>query len=280
MDFLISTLLLHGLNKYYGLNENPDVLINGSSMTMSGFNRKNIKHLANKEIAIYAHEGVSINERYFMIEHFFEMYPASVENVVYELNPIIFSKIKTAGNVYTIFYPYMDYKNINKYIKKHASVKEFYVNKFIRTKRFDSRLIRLIMMGYLDKYDNLKTIKLDTLNLSSLITHHGATNIILEKTSIEIFEKTMDLISSNNSRIILVMMPMFYMKLQTFDNEDYNNLCQYFKDYCSSSDNIHFLNLNQDSIIYNADYFSDQYHFNVYGQRLITKVISSYLADD
>lgn len=276
-DFIISIVLIKGLNKYYGFNENPEILINGSSMAMSGFNRDELEKQTYKQIATYAHEGVSVSDRYTMINHFFQIHPEGIKSVVYEVNPVVFSTKKTAENVYTIFYPYMDDKEVEKYIKENASVKEHGINKIFRTKRFDSRLLRLIVMGYLNKYDNLKTNKLDSTAILQMIPQKGSSNVIMDESNIEIFERTMDLILSHDSGILLVMMPMFYTKLETFNMESYRKLCAYFEDYSATRENVEFLNLNQDSLIYNADNFSDPLHFNVYGQRHITNVISSYL---
>jgi hypothetical protein len=279
-DYLISIALIHGLNKYFGFGNNPEVLLNGSSMSMSGFNREDIETLTKMKIATYTHEGVSVTDRYAMINHFFHMYPKGVKAVIYEVNPILFSNIKSAENVYTIFYPYMDDSAINKYIKEHASLKEYFINKIIRTIRFDSRLVRLIIMGYLGKYDNLKTNTLDTTELLPFIEQKGKVEVLFEKSNIEIFENTMDLIRSHNSEIVLVMMPMYYIKLQTFNSSDYERFFNYFKDYCSLREGVDFMDLNQDSITYNAGYFSDQLHFNINGQKMITNIISTKLIEN
>lgn len=278
-DFLISIVLINGLNKFYGFSKKPEILFNGSSMTMSGFNRKDIESITGKQIATYAQEGVSVIDRNAMIIHFFQMYPDGVKTVVYEVNPLLFSQVRTAKNVYTNFYPYMDDKIIDRYIKENAVTEEYYTNKFIRTKRFESRLIRLILMGYLGKYDNLKTNTLDTASLLPLKKQKVKTEVIMDQSSIDVFERTMELISTHNSNIVLVMMPMYYIKLQSFSSNGYGNLIRYLNDYSSVKKNIKFLNLNQDSIVYNPGYFSDQLHFNVYGQNKITNIISSYLIE-
>jgi hypothetical protein len=266
-DFIISILLINGLNKYYGFNQKPEILINGSSMAMAGFNRDEIEKSTGMRIVNYSHEGVSVNDRYAMISHFFQKYTEGVKIVVYEVNPVVFSNGKTAENVYTIFYPYMDDKTIDKYIKENASIKEYYTNKIIRTKRFDSRLIRLIIMGYLGKCDNLKTNTMDTTALLPLIAQKRMTEVNMVQSNIEVFENTMDLIRSHKATIVIVMMPMYYIKLQTFNNEGYSKLCNYFKEYCSSRENIKFMDFNQNNIIYN-------------GQRYITKMISSHLTEN
>lgn len=279
LDFVISVLLLSGLKKYYGFDKDPEILINGSSMAMSGFNRTELELSTNETVANYSHEGVSVEDRQAMINYFFHENAKGVKTVIYEVSPLIFSDERTADNVYTIFFPYLDDKFIDNYVKEKASKKEYYINKIIRTKRFDSRLVRLIIFGYIKKFDNLKTNKLDTSILEPTASIRGKNRVNLEKSKIEIFENTIDLIRSHNSSIILVMMPMYHIKFHSFSSTEYDILCKYFMDFCSSREGIEFLDLNQDSLIYNSDYFSDQLHFNVYGQEQITRIISSYLIE-
>lgn len=279
-DFMISIILLNGLNKYYGINRQPDILINGSSGAMSGFNRKDIENISEKKVANYSHEGVSVNEQSAMINHFFQINPDGVKTVIYEVSPVIFSNTSSAENVSSIFYPYMDDNTVDEYIKGTVGIREYYTNKLIRTRRFDARLVRLIMMGYLGKFDNLKTATMDTTALFSMVNKKGKTEIVIENNNIKVFENTMEVIRSNNSNILLVMMPMYYLKLQEFDSNDYENLCRYFKDFCSDWEGVKYLDLNQDSLILNAGYYSDPLHFNVYGQRQITRIICSYLIDN
>jgi len=276
-DLLISLVLINGLNRYYGFDQKPSILINGSSMAISGFNRADIESITASHVAAYAQEGVSVSDRYEMINHFFHMFPQGVKTVVYEVNPVIFSDTKSAENVYTHFFPYMDDKSINNYIKENAGNQEYYIYKIIRTKRFESRVIRLIVQGYLGKYNSVKTNTLDTATMIYMEGQRGEAEVTLEESEIEVFEKTMELIRSHNTDVILIMMPMYYLKLQSFNSDGYRELCNYFKDFSSSHGGIRFIDLNLDSLIYNPDYFSDPLHFNVNGQRQITGIIGRIL---
>ena len=279
-DFAFSQIMLLGLNKYYGIDDKPDVLINGSSMSMSGFNRKDIEHLTGLQVSNYSYEGVTVKDRHAMIDHFFNVYPEGIRTVVYEVNPILFSSFKSADNVYSIFYPYMDNKVIDQYIKQNAPRREYFANKIIRTKRYDSRLNRLIIRGLLNNYDNLKTNSLDSAVIEHLYLRKETINIGMEKSAMSMFENTMDLIESHNSDIILIMMPMYYMKLNTFNQDEYKLLVDYLENLCSSRDHIKFLDLNNDSLIFNPAFFSDPLHFNSSGQRQITKEICNLLTEN
>jgi hypothetical protein len=280
LDCLISTVLINGLNKYYGINQKPDVLINGTSVAMSGFNRTDIEHSTKCKTANYSYEGVSVEERLAMIDHFFLENPKSVRTVIYEVNPVIFSDSRIADNAYTILYPYMDNNSIDRYIRGKASNKDYYLHKFIRTKRFESRLIRLVVSGYLGQNNNIKTSGLDTSNLFQLRNQKGEVTVSMEPEKIEIFEETMDLIKFNNADIILVMMPMYYDKLQSYNNAELEALKKYFSDFSKSVEGISFLDLNQDSLVRDPGLFFDPIHYNVFGQKKITNAISSCLTEN
>jgi hypothetical protein len=279
LDLIISVILLNGLNKYRGINQRPDILINGSSMSLSAFDKVEIESLTQFKIANYSHEGASIDARLAMIDYFFRENPSSLKTVIYEVNPLIFSSVQTADNVYTIFYPYLDDRFMNRFVKERASKKEYLTNKIIRTKRFDSRVIPDVLRGYISSYKNIRTATLDTVMILPMADQWDKIEVLMEKSKIDVFENTMDAISSHNCNIILVMMPMYHYKFRTFNRDGYNRLCGYFINYSQSHQHIRFLDLNQDGLIDNFKYFSDPVHINVNGQQLISRIISTYLME-
>ncbi|MBN1416836.1 MAG: hypothetical protein JW973_17190 [Bacteroidales bacterium] len=246
-------------------------------MSGAGFNRKDIENQTKLNVAKYTLEGVSVEDRFAMISHFFQMYPESLQTVIYEVNPVLFSGIRTAENVYTHFYPYLDDQNIDKYIKTHANKKDYFTHKIIRSMRFDSRLLITVMKGYLGIDENVKKNRLDSIAIKQMLEKQGRTNIAMEKSKLEIFKNTMDLIRSHNSEALLVMMPIFHIKLETFDKDSYENLCKYLEEYASKEEKVEFINLNRDSLIYDARNFSDPLHYNSYGQKKINDIISDHL---
>jgi len=259
-------------------NHEIQVLINGSSMSGSGFNRKEIENITGKNVASYIYEGVSVHDRYEMISHFFNMYPDGIETVIYEINPVLLSGMKTSENTYTHFYPFMDDKTISDYIKRNSPhARDYLIHKYLRTTRFESRSFVDVISGYLNFSGNIKTNTLDTTLLRSLVSERGQVYIEIKDADRKVFEETMYKIREHKSNVILVMMPIYYLKLQTYNSESYNDLCRYFNDFSLGAEGVSFIDLNQDSLIFNPRYFSDLLHFNVYGQQQITQLISKYL---
>lgn len=279
LDFFISAVLITGLNKCYGINKKPELLINGTSMAMNGFNRFAMEKSTKRKIANYSHEGVSVDERYTMINYFFSEYPKSIKTVIYEVNPVMFSDKDIAENVYTMFYPYLDKHSLNKHIREKAGVMDYYLHKIIRTKRFDPRLMRLVFSGFTARSNNVKTNGIDPADLNRLKYQQYKEPLDMVPVNKEIFEETMKLILSNNARVIIVMMPMYYLKLQTYNKNELEEFYTYIETYCNSRENIHFINLNKTDLVRDPDLFSDPIHLNVFGQRRITEMISSYIVN-
>lgn len=277
VDFATSELMLKGLNKFYGFDKNPRILINGSSMSISGFNKSDIEIETNQKVSLYAKEGVGIEDRYVMLEQFFSEHPRTVKTVIYEINPLLFSNKLTANNVYTIFYPYIDNGAINEYIKKRAGKLDYVVHKYCHASRFDALTINFVLKGYLNNYNNFKTGSLNS--QTAYFSNSELGKVMLEKGAdkLKVFEKTMKLLQDNNTDVVLVMMPVYSQKQATFDTVSYNNLVTFYKTYSTNNKNVVFLDLNTKDFSHNALLFSDLLHLNREGQKKVTRSVSAYL---
>ena len=279
-DFLFSLLIFNDLEKPFKLKKNPEILINGSSMSGSGFNTWEIEERTSKQIATYIREGVSVMDRHAMIKHYFQMYPEGIETVIYEVNPVLLSGMKTADNVYIHFLPFMDDSIIDQYIREKASPREYYIHKYIRTTRFDSRSFIGIIAGLFRVSGDVKTTSLDEGMLRPLMEEKGTEDIVINEDNRAVFEESMQLIEDHGARVILVMMPMHKVKLETYKEKDYKDLVAYYEEYSASREHISFLDMNRDSMIYDSGNFSDPLHFNASGSRHITNIISVYLTEN
>ena len=247
---------------------------------MSGFNRKIISLKTGKKVASYCQEGASVEDRYAMIRHFLLNEGTHVHSVIYEVNPLIFSEQVTAENVYTRFYPYMDEWSIDQYISKNAPPWDYLIHKFIRTSRFDSRLLISITKGYLGRYDDVKLNSLKENEIKSLVVRRNTLPVILNKKLMTTFENTISLISNNSANTIIVMMPMYYVKKQSFDRIGYKKLSLYFENFCQNKANVKYIDLNRSKMTYSVSYFTDPLHFNVYGQTKLSEIISSLILEN
>lgn len=266
IDFGISTALLPGLNKYFGLNTNAKILLNGSSMSLAGFNKAKIETDTNKSVAFYSRNGVSLEDRKTMLEHYFNTTTQKTDIVVLEINPLLFSKRFTAANVYMLFLPFMDDPAMDEFVKSKTTFKDYCVRKWIRTSRYNIDLFSLSLKGYLGMYENKKTQVLDDKALEGLKGEVNTVPVEFDNNKAELFNKTIALAKSHSKKIILVNMPIFESKMKTFKNEEYQVFIAFIKEFVKSNQNILFLDLNQPDITANPNLFSDPLHVNVEGQ--------------
>ena len=271
--------MLKGLNKFYGFDSNPQVLINGSSMVLAGFNKSELEKNINKKISLYAKEGVGVEDRFAMLEHFFSEHTNTVKTVIYEVNPLLFSNKLTAANVYSIFYPFMDNNAIDQYIFKRADKLDYLTHKYCRASRFDAITINFVLKGYMNNYDNFKTVSLNPETTYFTKDQQFKIKIEFNQNKISVFEKSINLLKKNNVKIIIVMMPIYYQKQATFDSLTYNQLVSYFKSFSASNNNINYFDLNTDELSNNALFFSDLVHLNREGQKKVTEMVTKHLKE-
>ncbi len=266
IDFGISTVLLTGLNKYFGLHSNAKIVLNGSSMSLAGFNKAKIETATNKSVAFYSRNGVSLEDRKTMLEHYFNTTTQKTDVVVLEVNPLLFSKRFTAANVYMLFLPFMDDPAMDKFIKSKTTFKNYCVRKLIRTSRYDLDLFSLSLKGYMGMYENKKTQVLDASALIGLKDKVNSVPVEFDQEKADLFKRTIALTESHSKKIILVNMPIFESKMKTFKHDEYQVFISFIKEYAKSHQNISFLDLNQPEITTNPNLFSDPLHVNVEGQ--------------
>jgi hypothetical protein len=273
IDNVISFLLLKGINKYYGIGSNSEILINGSSMTMAGFNKEEMEFILNKEISIYARNGCGVEERYEMLVHYFNKDNGRTKTVLYETNPLLFSNKKTAANTYKLFFPFMDDPFVNDYIKSEASLSDYLVHKLIKTSRFDETLFINALKGYISSHENVKNIVVDINTILPLEKQKNTLHIEYDSIKVEIFKKSIQLIHNIGAEVILVNMPMTRQKGETFKHTEYQQYLFFLEQFSNEHPNVSLINLNTD--LFN-DYhlFSDPLHLNASGQKKLTEILS------
>ena len=277
IDFGISELLLGGLNKYFGLYSNSEILLNGSSMFLAGFDKSKIEMGIHKKVAFYSRDGVSLLDRNAMLKHYFNTTNKKTEIAVLEINPLLFSKRFTAANVYMLFLPFMDDDYMCQFVKSKASYKEFFIRKFVRTSRFDVNMILLSLKGYFGIYENVKTQTLDSKVLAGLKNQFNSVPVEFDNDKTALFKSTIKLVQKNSKNIILVNMPIFDSKLKTFKKDEYQVFISFIREFSKNDVNILFLDLNQKQITSNSSFFSDPLHLNVQGQIKASESLNEFI---
>ncbi len=277
IDFAISKILQNGIDKYFGLNADAKILVNGSSMTIAGFNKSSLEKETGKKVAFYSRNGVSLEDRNAMLKHYYNTPNKRTEIAILEVNPLLFSKRFTAANVYMLFLPFMDDSSMSGFIKSKTDFKEFWIRKLIRTSRYNSDLISLSIMGYTGNYENKKNQTLDPNVLEGLKKDYNSVPVEFDLEKVRLFKETVELVASHSQKIILVNMPIYKTKMETFKKEEYQVFLSFIKQFSKDNKNLLYLDLNQGQLIKDSNLFSDPLHVNVNGQEQETLALTNFI---
>ena len=152
-DRILSRVLRHGLDLYYGLDQARDVLFIGNSHTEVGIDSRLLARLTGLSTAVYGVSGTGILEHEHMIRQYLHRYqPPKI--IVLGVDGRIFVHEKLWETAYLNFYPYIDDAVIDEYVKRQCdSWREYYVRRYLALMRFGD-IRNLVIRGFFDRPKN------------------------------------------------------------------------------------------------------------------------------
>lgn len=276
LDRGIGKIINIGLSKYYGLNQNSEILFIGHSQLMLAIDKNKIEDSLNCKVSKYCREGADVVDRYQMIKQFISSpYSDSLKTVIYGVDQFIFKNSGLSMNSYMNFYPFIDEPNINKHIKSSASYTDYWEHKLICSTRYSDALLNNSIRGWFNNCENLKIGKLDTVVLKEQITNNQQRTIEFDSELIKTFEESITFLTKRNIHVILVQTPVAEM-LNSYEPEKYKQIQKYFINFSQTSPYIDYWDLNE-GISDKYDCFFDPIHLNPKGQKIATERVVLYI---
>ena len=274
MDFVISKILEKGIDTFYGLDSHSQILLVGHSELMLAVDKVKMEEKTGCKVSKYTREGVNVADRLIMIKHYFDLpYSDSIKIVLYGVDQFIFTGEGLSANSYKLFYPFMDNKIIDGYVKQNAENKyDYWSHKIVRTSRYTDALVNAAFRGLTHNWDNFKIGSVDTERLKvDLMNNHAWRQIEFDEANIKSFEETLDFLQQKNVHVFLIKTPMVDL-LNEAEPEKYARILSMFRDYESQYKNVTFIDLNPEFL---SDYslFYDYIHLNKKGQEVVTDAI-------
>lgn len=270
VDCLVGWFMLHGVERHYGLDRHPDILLVGHSHLMLATDKPRMEKELGMRISKYTREGVNVSDKKVMVEHFFNKGLAdSLKYVLYGVDLCTFTGENLSMNSYKLFYPFMDDKRVGSYIKEKSEPTDYWLHKLIKSSRFnDDGLKNSAFRGWLDNYDNFKNNVIDIDAYKKRLARGEERHIQMNPQLIDEFKETASVITGNGIRLILVNTPTLDL-LNQFEPEKYQMVMEWFRDFAASDDLVEFWDFNPG---HQSDYsiFSDRLHLNRHGQDVIT----------
>jgi len=273
INFVGQKVLLYGINKFYGLKQYSKLLIVDASKLMLAINKQQLEDGTDLLVSKYTREGVTVSDKYYMLEQVFNTkYVDSIQIVLYGVDQFTFSNERTSENAYKLFYPFMDDPVMDNYVKENASDwRDYYSHKLFPLSRYTDALINASIRGWRNDYSNKKDGVIDIEKYRE--RSRTGRQIYMQPYLVDIFEKSMQIITDKNIRVILISSPIVDV-LNDFYQEERDSVIRYFEEYAENNDLIEYWNLIPE---YSSNYsiFYDPIHLNPQGQEIVTREIIS-----
>jgi len=270
LDYLIAGLLLFGINRFYGLNQHSQILLIGHSHLMLAVDKEKLEKQTGLSVSKYTREGVTVEDKYVMVKQFLSLpYSDSLQIVMYGVDAFTFSTGDLSENSYTLFFPFMENKIMNNYIRENAtSAYNYWIHKIFRTSRYSDALINAAGRGLLSNWSNFKygTVDVNQVNRNR--------EIVIDPQTLSIFKETIDLITARGIKVVLVNTPIVDIMIES-QLEQYQEVVDIFSGLSKNNPLIEYWDFNHPP--YSTDYslFFDGIHLNPKGQMIITEKIIS-----
>lgn len=267
LDWGVSTFLRTGLERYYGIGQDAEVLIIGHSHMMKSCNKKELEKGLNKKIAKYCREGVLVKQRYFMVKHFLEA-QKNIPYVLYGVDPMMFGNSdEISTNAYKIFYPFMETPSMDAFVRENASLWDYTVHKYARSSRYSDTAIYRSVRGWIGNWESLASGVINDESWNR--PRHW--EIRMPEETVRLFHNTLDLLLNSGAHVVLVY-PSIIKSFETSNPEAFQHMMNYFQSLADNNPNIDFLNYAP-LVSHRQELFEDSVHLNREGEAIITKLL-------
>lgn len=276
-DILINIFMMKGVDNYYGLNQDPEILLIGHSHLMLATDKKRLENELGMKVSKYCREGVNVSDKKVMVEHFLNSGHAdSLKYVLYGVDLATFTGDGLSANSYQLFYPFMGDEKVDAYVKSQATPTDYWLHKLVKTTRFnDDGLKNSAIRGWLSNWDNLKTNVINVEAYKKKLANGDERSIKMNKALMAQFEETVQEITSRGVKVILVNTPTLDL-LNDYEPDKYQAMMDWFETFAEENDLVEFIDYNPK---YASDYsiFSDRLHLNSKGQQVITTELINHI---
>lgn len=274
LDLVLSVVLLKGIDRFYGLKSNADVLMLGHSHLMLAVDKVMLEEESGLKVSKYTREGVNMADRRVMAEQYFSTCSAKPEVVILSIDPWLFSGEGLSQNSWLLFLPFMDDERVNNYVRASAPDKFDYIRyKLIRTSRFNAQLLNASARGWLKNWSNLKIGVVDTVRYGSEDALRSFRPISFGRELMDDFSYTLDFLAGKNVRVILLNTPI-WQPLISAQKPEYDR-AMFLVDslaqrHCPDAEIIDLVPEFSDR----TELFFDPIHMNPEGQEEVTGVLA------
>lgn len=266
LDRSVAAFLRTGLERYYGIGREADILIIGHSHMMKSCNKDTLERELGMKISKYCCEAVLTQARLAMVKHFLEKQEGRpVSYMLYGVDPTMFSHGGLSLNSYKQFYPYMDSDAMDAHVRKNASWWDYTLHKHVHCARYLDVSMYRSARGWIGYWESLSRgqISLEAWNKPR------PWSVWMPEDNVKAFQEAVQLMLDNGTHVVLVY-PSLIHSFRTSNPKAYEYMMNYFRTMADNHPRIDFLDY---SPLYGhrRELFEDSVHLNRQGEKLLTE---------
>lgn len=269
LDWGVSTFFQVGLEKYYGLDQEADILLIGHSHMMKSCDKAKLEEALQCKISKYCREGVMVQDRYAMVQHFLDSQKdGSVPYVLYGVDPFMFQEGDLSLNSYKLFYPFMDHKVVDNLIRSEVTTWHDYpIHKYIRCTRITDNMIYRSLRGWVGYWTSFQNGKISDERWNAAYNW----DICMPEKTVQTFHKTINYLIERGCHVILVHPPVAE-GYEKGNPEAFAYMMSYYQQMADNSPHIDFLDYGK-QFSHSQEIFEDPVHVNREGAKQMTQAL-------
>jgi len=277
LDFVGSEILLTGLDKGFGLNQQSKIFVVGHSHMMMGIDRYELENGLHTKVSKYTRTGVSLPERYLMTGQYLRSgYADSLKVALVGVDCFTFVEGGISTNCYTLFYPFYGDSAVNHYLKDNAKPLEYWQHRIFRLSRYSDDLINSSFRGWMNDDKNYKTNEIDLDDFHKQRSKWKS-DISFNPKLMSLLNKMITELNQKGVKVYLVNTPTLD-EINRVDSAKFDSVMNYYRTLAQQNEMVDFLDFSH----YEHDYsiFFDPLHLNVKGQKIVTDSLIEVLSKD
>lgn len=279
LELTIGTTATYGIKKFYGLDQHSDILLIGHSQLMLATDKEQMEKGLGLKISKFCREGTDINDLHAMSRMYLDSPQAdSLKYVIYGVDPYSFTPEGLSANSYKALYPLIYAKDMEAYIKKQADPLDYFLKKHIPTHRFNEDMTKnASLRGLMNDWSNKKAGMIDIEAYKRQLHDSGERNIQMDPRLMATFDKTIQLFTRRNIKVILLTPPTLDL-LNDSHPRQFKAMTAWYAAYAQQNPLVEYWDFNHE---YSSrhELFFDRLHVNAQGQEKVSAAITRKLIE-
>ena len=281
VDRAADAVLRHGLDRYFGLDQEEALLLVGHSHVVLGIDKVQVEQDLGVPVANYARAGAALEDRLLMVRHYAELHPDGVRGVVFGVDNHLFTPGGLSSNSYTLFYPHMDDPLVRQMIDRRAPSRwDVLERQASHLARYDDVSINAAIRGWMGNWNNSVGGRFDPDAYVAQVEaekENGQFRYInIDAGQVALFEAFLDESEEKGWPVFLTFVPTT-SQFNALEPERAAEVDALFRRLADEHANVTYIDLREPWGEH-SEFFIDPLHLNAAGSREVTADLVDHLA--